>query len=248
MRHLRSSKVSRQRFREGSGGLYGTYNLAVDFDGAVNDELPRLSRAAGKQSPEDGHIYPPLQRSVGHVHIWGLAAELLHVRLLPRQTLNLLDQVQIGLRLESWLSFVGRLAALMPGRDILEAGLVLAGTSARGLLGAVIVGHVDGIHVDDGQHAAVEHALPLALLDVLAMVGAGQCLCVPFLLEEGPGDVVGYCSLNLGQVVEVVLVPCLADFLLGGRAQVSRGVDDQWIDRWNRKTYGHHEAHRRWAG
>lgn len=78
-----------------------------------------------------------------------------------------------------------------------------------------MVGHVLGVHVDDGQQASAEHALPLALFDVLAVVGAGECFGCPFLLEECSGDKVRDGSRDSSKVEEVVLVPSLANSLLG---------------------------------
>jgi hypothetical protein len=53
------------------------------------------------------------------------------------------------------------------------------------LLATIVLGHVLRVHVHDREQAAVEHALPGALLDVLTVVAAGQSLGGPFLLEEG---------------------------------------------------------------
>ena len=156
------------------------YPLAVDLDGAVHAELPRLPRAAREQRPEDGNVQPPLHGRKGHLH---------KGRLLPAAAL-LVQHLGLGLAD----------VALPP---------------AAGLLAAVVLGHVARLHVDDGQQAAVEHALPGALLDVLAVVAAREPLGGPFLLEEGLH--VGADGVEgrpvVGEVVEVVLVPCLADTL-----------------------------------
>lgn len=91
---------------------------------------------------------------------------------------------------------------------------VLAGAPTGGHLGAVVLGHVARVHVGDAEQPAAEHALPVALLDVFAVVGAEQALGPPFLLEEGL--VVGEADLGVPlppEVVEVVLAPRLAQFL-----------------------------------
>ena len=98
--------------------------------------------------------------------------------------------------------------------DIPVGLLVLAGTAAGSKLGAVVAGHVGRVHVDDAQQAATEHALPLALDDVLAVVAPQHSLGPPLLLEEGLMAL----RPNFGiphpeDVEEVVLVPCLSDFL-----------------------------------
>ena len=80
------------------------------------------------------------------------------------------------------------------------------------------MGHVDGVHVDDGEHAPAEHPLPFPLLDVLAVVGAGEGLCGPFLLEEGAPDEVRDGLVDFRQIEEIVFVPCLADPLSGERS------------------------------
>jgi len=61
----------------------------------------------------------------------------------------------------------------------------LAGASTLGELAAIMPSHIPGVHVDDGSNTATEHALPMELFDVLAMVGASQRFRVPFLLKEG---------------------------------------------------------------
>lgn len=63
--------------------------------------------------------------------------------------------------------------------------LVLAGTSAGCLLATIELGHVLRVHVGDGKQPPAEHALPITLLYVLAMVGSQKTLGSPFLLEEG---------------------------------------------------------------
>ena len=93
-----------------------------------------------------------------------------------------------------------------------------AGPAAGGLLAAVVLGHVRRVHVDGRDQAAAEHALPLVLLDVLAVVAAGHGLGDPFLLEEGLVLEQG-CS-QAPEVEQVVLVPCLAD-TLGGEEHTS---------------------------
>lgn len=62
--------------------------------------------------------------------------------------------------------------------------LVLPGTAAGGQLGPVVEGHVGGVHLGDAQQAAAEHALPLALDHVLAVVRPQHPLGPPLLLEE----------------------------------------------------------------
>jgi hypothetical protein len=91
---------------------------------------------------------------------------------------------------------------------------VLAGASAGSLFGSVELGHVPRVHVDDGQEAPAEHAFPVTLPDVLAVVGTQQTLGPPFLLEEG----LLVADADLGvplprEVVEVIFVPGLPEFL-----------------------------------
>lgn len=86
--------------------------------------------------------------------------------------------------------------------------LVSPRPSAGGQFGAIILGHVFGVHVDDAQEPAAEHALPLALDDVLAVVGAQHTLGKPFLLEEGWGSFEADLGVfHLGDVEEIVFVP-----------------------------------------
>ena len=92
--------------------------------------------------------------------------------------------------------------------------LVPARAAAIGVLGAVVEGHVFRGHVDNAKQAAAEHAFPLALDDVLAVVATEHALGPPLLLEEGL--VVGLADSrvpHLEEVVQVVLVPCLPNFL-----------------------------------
>ena len=56
---------------------------------------------------------------------------------------------------------------------------------ARRKATAVVLGQVSRANADDSWEATTEHALPLVLLDMLAMVGARDFLSEPFLLEEG---------------------------------------------------------------
>lgn len=79
---------------------------------------------------------------------------------------------------------------------------VLAGTPTGGHFGAVELGHVARVHVGNTKQAPAEHALPVALLDVLAVVGSEQTLGPPFLLEEGL--VVGEADLGISLSEEVV--------------------------------------------
>ena len=90
--------------------------------------------------------------------------------------------------------------------------LVSAGAAAGSLLGAVEGGQVAEVHGDDGLDARGEHALPLLLADLLAVVGARGGLGLPLLLEVGAADLG---AAELGEVVEVVLVHGHADFLEG---------------------------------
>lgn len=130
----------------------------------MEDKLAGLSGAAGEEGAEDGDVEAALQGSVDHLHIWR--------------------------RLEQ----IARIARARGNGQPREAALdvvrqnrfrFVAGTTAGGLLAAIELGHVCGIHVDGGKKATAKHALPLVLLDVLAVVGAGHGLGDPFLLEEG---------------------------------------------------------------
>lgn len=75
------------------------------------------------------------------------------------------------------------------------------------------MGHVLWVHIDDGSEATVKHALPLLLLDVLAVVGTCEGLGGPFLLEKGTADEVWDGALDIHEVEEVVFVPCHTDSL-----------------------------------
>lgn len=109
---------------------------------------------------------------------------------------------------------VGRRGLGLDGVGIPVWRLVLAGASAGGLLGAVELGHVPRVHVDDRQEAAAEHALPVTLPDVLAVVGTHQALGPPFLLEEGLLVAGADLGVPLPRDVEqVVFVPGLPEFL-----------------------------------
>lgn len=62
------------------------------------------------------------------------------------------------------------------------------------------------------RQTSLEHGLPLALCDLISMVGAGVLLGRPLLLVQGLVGVVGD-SGALGHVVEVVFVPGHAQHL-----------------------------------
>ena len=139
------------------------YLLAVDLDGTMNNELPRLSRATSKQSPEYSRIQPPLHRSVRHVHV--------------RRPRN---------------------------RPLLDLS-IRARSSPRRLLRAIKPGKIGEAHGHDRGKFGPEHALPLLLPDLFAVVGARRRLGLPLLLEEG---VLCYpLACRVGEVVEVVFVP-----------------------------------------
>lgn len=108
---------------------------------------------------------------------------------------------------------LGRLG--LPALALLLGGRGTSGAAAGGMLAAVVSGEVARVHVDNAGKAAAEHALPLPLADVLAVVGARGSLGHPFLLEEGFGSYMWF--PEPGEVKEVVLVPCLSDALRGGK-------------------------------
>lgn len=70
------------------------------------------------------------------------------------------------------------------------------------MFGEVFWGHVDG-----GAETAGEHALPLLLGDVLAMVASGHGFGGPFLLEKSFATVGIEASGHHDHVIQVVLVP-----------------------------------------
>ncbi|RYP06188.1 hypothetical protein DL765_009595 [Monosporascus sp. GIB2] len=109
---------------------------------------------------------------------------------------------------------VGGEGAPADGLLVPAGRLVAARAPAGGQLGAVVARHVGRVHVGDAQQAAAEHALPLALDHVLAVVRPQHALGPPLLLEER----LAVRRADLGaphphQVVQVVLVPCLPEFL-----------------------------------
>lgn len=136
----------------------------------MDDELPSLSRAAGKHRPEDRNIQPSLQWSKGHLHVRR-----------PRH-----------------------LRRLYPTGPLLRL-LLQARTPSSGLLGAIIPGELGGIHGDHAAYASREHALPLTLTDLLAVVGPGNGLGGPFLLEEGL--VRGRGIPEAAEVIQVIFAP-----------------------------------------
>lgn len=91
------------------------------------------------------------------------------------------------------------------GLDRLPASLLEPRASTSRNLRSIICRQVGRVHRDDTANAAREHALPLTLTDLFAMVGAGEGLGCPFLLEE--------CAIGSGwaaeslQVIQIVLAP-----------------------------------------
>ena len=121
----------------------------------MHDELPRLPGTASKQSSEDGDVQPSFLRGIRHLHVGRHVGS------------DAAEEARIGLAL-------------------VQHGVALAaGTASSSLLTAIVLGKILGIHVHDRQQAAAEHALPLALLDVLSMVSTRQGLGLPLLLEKG---------------------------------------------------------------
>ncbi len=177
----------------------------------MDNKLARLPRAACKQGSEYGNVQPPLHRRVRHLHI-------------GRRVLVL----QIGGFKRGGIREFHALVFLEGER------LVPAAPAAGGLLGAVELGHVARVHVDHGGHAAVEHALPLLLLDVLAVIAAGQGLGRPFLLEECARDEVR--DPGPEYVVEVVFVGRLTEALCV-LAVYSREVHGDTVSVSGRKTH-----------
>jgi hypothetical protein len=58
-------------------------------------------------------------------------------------------------------------------------------TTTSSLLGAICTGEEFVVHGNNSGEATVKHAGPFSFADLLAVVGTGQRLCQPFLLEEG---------------------------------------------------------------
>src|SRR5437773_8991148 len=82
------------------------------------------------------------------------------------------------------------------------------------------------IHWDDRGQTRPEHALPLLLPDLFAVICTRSCLCSPFLLKECAGlDVL---AAKTGEVVEVVFIPRLPNFL---RTIVIIGTDGEAVGR-----------------
>jgi hypothetical protein len=66
------------------------------------------------------------------------------------------------------------------------------------------------MHWYDGRDVSAEHSRPFAFFDMLAMVGTRRSFGGPFLLEKGHAMLSDVESI---EVVQIVLVPGLADFL-----------------------------------
>lgn len=91
------------------------------------------------------------------------------------------------------------------------AGFVKARTASGSLIRAICAGEETVIHGDNGGKTTIEHAGPFAFTDLLAVVGTGQGLCQPFLLEEGLFD--GEGREHARDVVQGPFRPVRADFL-----------------------------------
>ena len=68
------------------------------------------------------------------------------------------------------------------------------------------------VHWNDGAEDWSEHALPVLFADRFAMVASSDRLGRPFLLEERLLLADG--RFDAGEVVEIVFVPGLANFLM----------------------------------
>lgn len=90
----------------------------------------------------------------------------------------------------------------LPG---LPTWLLQAGTTSGGHMGAVILGELCGVHGHHTPYAPREHALPLTLTDLFAVVGTGHGLGGPFLLEEGLVRDRGI--LEAAEVIQVIFAP-----------------------------------------
>lgn len=88
---------------------------------------------------------------------------------------------------------------------------LLAGAAPGRLARAVPARQRHVVHGHHRRHARLEDALPLLLADVLAVVRARHRLGIPFLLEQRVQRLGRRVARQLRQVVEVVLVPRLAD-------------------------------------
>lgn len=102
-------------------------------------------------------------------------------------------------------------------RSVPAAALAQTRATASRLLRAIIGRQIGRVHGDDAADALREHALPLALADLLAVVGTRNRLGSPFLLEES--SVRGSWGAESLQVIQVIFAPRLTDFL--GRSEVS---------------------------
>lgn len=78
-------------------------------------------------------------------------------------------------------------------------------SSSRGLLAAVKLRQGFVVHGHDGGDSFAEHALPLFLTHLLAMIGPRERLRLPFLLEIRLASDLRYS--RAGDVVEVDFVP-----------------------------------------
>lgn len=87
-----------------------------------------------------------------------------------------------------------------PVRLVGETGAT-AGSGPR----AVVLGQIVRVHGDHAADARGEHALPLALADLFAMVGASDALGFEFLLEVGAKG--GGRGAHPRQVKQVVFAP-----------------------------------------
>lgn len=197
--------------------FWRTYRLPVDLDGAVYAKLASLQSAAGKHGAEDGDVETPLKRREGHLHVRRHVAD----RLAEKGSSALVAVVQAGAGVSESLRRFTRLS-----REVLSAlqlcggevfcryrgrgvvGIVLAtGTTTGGLFGSVIGSKVGRVKLDGRQETAGEHARPISLSDVSAVVASGNGFGHPFLLEESALVATRRSDLEAGQVIEVELVP-----------------------------------------
>lgn len=183
-----------------------TYHLTVDLDSTVNDKLPGLPTAACKHGSVNRNVDSPLQRCKGHVHVrcWNLFVPIHKGGVPDGRAVQHIGLAFQGAALDQVRALLAR---VLPWGDVFPPRRVPAGASACGLFRSVGAGHVRWVHVDHRAQTAAEHAFPLALADVFAVIGAGKSLCRPFLLEEGSVEKDGDFDPEASEVVEVVLVP-----------------------------------------
>lgn len=202
--------------------MEGANLFAVDFDGAVDAELPSLTRAACEHGSEHGDLEPALKGSEGHLHVRG------HVLGRPLEKISHGPGTRpLEARLCSIPHILSRELGLSPlfenrkgmcgygaGRVWIIRVALLSGATALSLLGTVVGGEIFRGHLDGSRQTAAEEATPSLLVDMLTVVGTCHGLGGPFLLEKGLGSRAD-ADFVFVDVVEIVFVPGLSQFLEG---------------------------------